>query len=119
FAAAIERVRYDSYTLQRAVGITRQSRIRLDAARLYVLVDGCGDADAFDNLVARLLAADAIDVLQLRDKRLTDRELLQRARRLRELTRQRDCLLVMNDRPDLAVLADADGVHVGQEELSV
>jgi thiamine-phosphate pyrophosphorylase len=57
-------------------------------------------------------------VLQLRDKRLNDRELLARAQALRSLTRGR-CLLIINDRPDIAVLADADGVHVGQDELTV
>src|SRR5690606_32363494 len=60
-----------------------------------------------------------VHVLQLRDKRLQDRELLERARRLRELTESTATLFIMNDRPDLALLAGADGVHVGQEELSL
>ena len=60
-----------------------------------------------------------VDVIQLRDKQLADRHLLERARRLRELTRSSPTLFVMNDRPDLANLADADGVHVGQDELAV
>jgi len=59
-----------------------------------------------------------VHVLQLRDKQLDDRDLLIRARRLRELTAGTATLFVMNDRPDLAVLAEADGVHLGQEELS-
>jgi thiamine-phosphate pyrophosphorylase len=58
-------------------------------------------------------------VLQLRDKRLADRELLERARQLRALTRGTPTLFILNDRPDLAELADADGVHVGQEELAI
>jgi len=58
-------------------------------------------------------------VLQLRDKQLDDRRLLSRARLLRELSRGAETLLIINDRPDLAVLARADGVHVGQEDLSV
>ena len=58
-------------------------------------------------------------MIQLRDKRLADRELLDRARRLRGLTRGTTTIFIMNDRPDMAVLSQADGVHVGQEELSV
>ena len=54
-----------------------------------------------------------VDVIQLRDKQLADRYLLERARRLRELTRGSPTLFMMNDRPDLAHLAEADGVHVG------
>src|SRR4029077_5815297 len=52
-------------------------------------------------------------------KHLTDADLLSRARILREITRDSSALYIMNDRPDLAVLSGADGVHVGQEELSV
>ena len=59
------------------------------------------------------------DVLQLREKELGDRELLRMARELRRMTRQAGAGLVVNDRPDLARLADADGVHLGQEDLPV
>jgi thiamine-phosphate pyrophosphorylase len=45
--------------------------------------------------------------------------LLQRARRLRDLTREHSALLMINDRPDIARLAGADGVHVGQGDMSV
>ena len=69
--------------------------------------------------MARGLIDAGVHVLQLRDKRLGDRELLERARLLRSLTQGTETLLVINDRPDLAVLAQADGVHVGQEDLSV
>jgi thiamine-phosphate pyrophosphorylase len=117
-AAAIEQLRYRTYTLHRAVEITRASRQRLAHARLYVLVDGRPSIEEFDALVRDLVLA-GVDVLQLRDKRLDDRTLLDRARLLRELTMDSQTLFVMNDRPDLAVLARADGVHVGQEELSV
>ncbi|HWB10928.1 MAG TPA: thiamine phosphate synthase [Pirellulales bacterium] len=117
-AKRVEQLRYRSYTLERAVSSTSFGLERLADARLYVLVDGRETTDAFSELVGTLVQA-GVDVLQLRDKRLADRELLIRAQRLRELTTDSDTLFVMNDRPDLAVLARADGVHVGQEELSV
>ncbi|MCD4727007.1 MAG: thiamine phosphate synthase, partial [Pirellulales bacterium] len=59
------------------------------------------------------------DILQLRDKRLGDRELLARARLLVAATRGSGTLAIVNDRPDLTALAGTDGVHVGQEEVSV
>lgn len=117
-AAAVEQLRYRSYTLHRAVEITRCSLERLAKARLYVLIDARPSAEEFERLVRGLVTA-GVHVLQLREKRLDDRRLLERARVLRRLTRGTDTLLVMNDRPDLAALARADGVHVGQEELSV
>ncbi|HEX7378705.1 MAG TPA: thiamine phosphate synthase [Pirellulales bacterium] len=117
-AAEIEQLRYRAYTLERALAATSHGLRRLAQARLYVLIDARPTVDDFERLVGRLVSA-GVDVLQLRDKRLTDRELLGRAIRLRELTAGGETLFIMNDRPDLAVLAQADGVHVGQEELSV
>ena len=60
-----------------------------------------------------------VGIVQLREKRMEDRKLVDQGRRVREWTREAGALFIMNDRPDLAVLTDADGVHVGQEELSV
>ncbi|HEU5431244.1 MAG TPA: thiamine phosphate synthase, partial [Thermomicrobiales bacterium] len=88
--------------------------LRLVRAKLYVLVDGRATLAEFDALVRTLIAA-GVDVLQLRDKRLNDRQLLERARRLAELTAPTNTLSIVNDRADLAALAGADGVHVGQE----
>lgn len=117
-AAAIEQLRYRSYTLHRAVEITRASHERLAQSRLYVLIDGQRTIEDFD-LLARDLVLAGVDAMQLRDKQLGDRELLDRARLLRQLTLDSHTLFIVNDRADLAVLARADGVHVGQEELSV
>lgn len=117
-AAVCKQLRYRTYTVQRAVEITRGSIERLAAARLYVLIDGRPSAAEFERLARALIDA-GVDVLQLRDKRLGDRELLERARLLRSLTQGTQTIMVVNDRPDLAALSRADGVHVGQDELSV
>jgi thiamine-phosphate pyrophosphorylase len=116
-AEAFEQLRYRVYTLERAVDITRTNLERLADARLYVLVDGGTSQQAFAELAESLVAA-GVSAIQLRDKRLADRRLLERARILHDLTRQTPTLFIVNDRPDLAVLAGADGVHLGQEELS-
>jgi thiamine-phosphate pyrophosphorylase len=117
-AQQVEQLRYRSYTLERAVAATSFGLARLADAQLYVLIDGRATLEDFTGLVGSLVEA-GVHVLQLRDKQLADRELLMRAQRLRELTSGTPTLFVMNDRPDLAFLAGADGVHVGQDELSV
>lgn len=117
-APGLEALRYRAYTMERAVTVLSTSVDRLAAARLYVLVDGRSSLSEFCRLVEQLVQGGA-DVLQLRDKKMADRELLERAHALRELTRPHDVLFIVNDRADLAVLAHADGVHVGQEEISV
>jgi len=58
-----------------------------------------------------------VDIVQIRDKSATDRELLAALELAREVTRRHDVPLVVNDRPDLAQLVGADLVHVGQDDL--
>ncbi len=116
--AQFESLRYRLYTLERAITITADSIARLDAVRLYVLIDGRASESELAELAEALFAA-SVDALQLRDQGLADRELSARARRLVEISRRMNKLLIVNDRADLAVLAGADGVHLGQEDLSV
>jgi thiamine-phosphate pyrophosphorylase len=117
-AAAFEQLRYRAYTLAKAADSTLRNRERLANSHLYVLVDGRSDPIEFARLVGDFIQV-GVHILQLRDKRLGDRELVDRARQLRALTRNTPTLFIMNDRPDLAVLSDADGVHVGQNELRI
>jgi thiamine-phosphate pyrophosphorylase len=115
---ALERLRYRSYTLDRALVLGGTARQRLAEARLYVLVTGSLCRAALDWTIQEAAAGGA-QIIQLREKNLRDRELMERARQVRHWTRKARVLFIMNDRPDLARLAEADGVHLGQEELSV
>ena len=74
------------------------------AARLYVLLDGRSSVEEFERL-SRQLIEGGVDVIQLRDKRLSDRDLIDRARRLRRLTQGTMTLLIVNDRADVAALS--------------
>jgi len=58
-----------------------------------------------------------IKMLQLREKHLSDREMLSVARELRRITKGTVTKLVINDRPDIAILCDADYLHIGQDDL--
>jgi thiamine-phosphate pyrophosphorylase len=123
-AKLFEALRYRCYTLERAMTVNLSSKGRLQEARLYLLLDCRADEADFRSLAVKLIAA-PLDVIQLRDKRADDRTLLARGILLRQMLRvqahqhARAPLLIINDRPDLAILCDADGVHVGQEELPV
>jgi thiamine-phosphate pyrophosphorylase len=113
-----ETLRYRVYTLEKVVGVAAMSGQRLAGTRLMVLVDGGHSSSQFEQLVADLVDA-GVHAIQLRDKELADGELLARARLLRQLTRDTPTLCIVNDRADIAALADADAVHLGQEDLSV
>ncbi|HQF14656.1 MAG TPA: thiamine phosphate synthase, partial [Thermogutta sp.] len=116
--SGIEQLRYRCYTVHRALRISETAAQRLQRVRLYVLVDARSSAEELRNLVGSLIDA-GVHAIQLREKHLCDRLLLERARLIREMTRGTNTLFIMNDRADLAVLSEADGVHVGQEELTV
>src|SRR5205823_13726171 len=67
----------------------------------------------------REAGAGGAHMIQLREKSLSDRALLGRARQVRHWTHEAGLLFIMNDRPDLARLVEADGVHLGQDELPI
>jgi thiamine-phosphate pyrophosphorylase len=117
-AARFKSLRYTVYTLERAAAITSRSHQQLPEPSLYVLIDGGPSNDVLAARVRELVQA-GVHLLQLRDKELDDRHTLERARLLRDLTRDSNTLFIVNDRPDIAVLSSADGVHLGQNELSV
>lgn len=117
-ARRIEQLRYRLYTAEKAVLRTQFSRERLFDQRLYLLVTASSCVAGCETVVRAALAA-GVKIVQVREKTMPDRELVEHARRLRVWTREADSLLIVNDRPDIAVLAEADGVHVGQDELSV
>lgn len=57
------------------------------------------------------------DIIQLRDKKSSKLEVLQKARALRELTKKYDVTFIVNDHIDVALSVDADGIHLGQDDL--
>ncbi len=114
----LEALRYRAYTLERAILTGSSARERLREARLYVLLTRAQCAGTLDWTIAEAARGGAT-VFQLREKNLPDRELLDLARRVRKCTRDAGALFIVNDRPDVARLCDADGVHVGQDDATV
>jgi len=67
--------------------------------------------------VLRRLLDGGAKIIQLRAKALTPRDFLDLSREARSLTHSHGCRLIINDRADIALACDADGVHLGQEDL--
>ncbi len=118
FAQQIEKIRYHSYTLERALVQGNNARQRLADAHLCVLVT---DALCRHSLVGTVKEAilGGAQMIQLREKNIDDRTLLARARDLREVTRSAGAIFIVNDRPDIARIVEADGVHLGQDDLPI
>lgn len=88
----------------------------MDNFGLYVILTrpAIGHTAAAEIAVRR-----GVRMLQLREKGMPDGELLHIAREVRAVTRGTATRFIINDRPDIAALCDADGVHVGQDDLPV
>jgi thiamine-phosphate pyrophosphorylase len=113
-----EVLRYDVYTLEKLTLTALAARKGLDGVNLMVLVGGLPTFGDLTWIVGEALGGGA-GAIQLREKGLPDRELLKRAREVRIMTAQAKALFIMNDRPDLARLAGADAVHLGQEDVTL
>lgn len=93
-------------------------RKAINKARLYVLLttDLCRQP-VLDT--ARFAVDGGADVLQLRGKDLSDEEFFRLALELRELTWSLNIIFIVNDRPDIATRAYADGLHIGQDDMPI
>ncbi len=69
--------------------------------------------------IVRAALEGGVRLVQLREKALSVRELMKVGREVRDMTRARGALLLVNDRLDVAMALDADGVHLGQDDLPV
>jgi thiamine-phosphate pyrophosphorylase len=86
-------------------------RQRLSDSRLYLVCDQQPDAFLHGAL------AGGVDIVQLRCKDAGDEEVLAAAERIARICAEHRALFILNDRPDLAALACADGVHLGQDDI--
>jgi thiamine-phosphate pyrophosphorylase len=92
---------------------------RLAAARLYAIVDTGYVALEKIPAVTRDLVAGGVDLIQLRAKKLAPEKIAELGRVMREIIPADGPLFILNDHPDLVPAMGGDGVHVGQDDLSV
>jgi len=117
-AGKVEAMRYRIYDIEQKLAFSLRPASRFANVRLYVLTTESACKLPWLDAAQRAILGGA-DCLQLREKNLESGELLSRARLLGDLCRRHDVLCIINDRPDIALLSDADGVHLGQDDLPV
>jgi thiamine-phosphate pyrophosphorylase len=115
-AKSIEAMRYESYVVESALGTIRAGQDRLLDVKLYWLFTGSACRISPERAVHEAVEG-GVRMIQLREKSLSDEKLLAHARDMRKWTREAGVLFIVNDRPDIARLVDADGVHLGQDDL--
>ena len=116
-ARAVEAVRYRAYALD-ARAISRAALGDLRQWRLCVLVTRAICRLPWDEVVSRAIDGGA-DAIQVREKDMPARELVAHARAVRTICAPRGVAVIVNDRLDVALAAEADGVHLGADDLPV
>jgi len=86
--------------------------------RLYAIIDATS-LTMPELALAEALARSGVELIQYRNKTAASRQLFEVSRQLSKTLRPRGVRLIVNDRPDVALLSGAGGVHVGQEDLGV
>ncbi len=114
----IERMRYNGYTLEKRIMSRLSTAGRFAQTRLYVIASSRYCRGCLRENVRSAIVGGA-DIIQLREKEVSDAALLAMAAELRELTDEMGILFVVNDRPDIAAIVGADGVHLGQGDIPV
>ena len=99
-----------------APGPLRRERLR--TARLYFVCEALPRGEEPDAMLQAVLTG-GVDIVQLREKELDDDVIMRSARTFRRLCDTYSALFIVNDDPDLAHRCDADGVHLGQDDMPV
>lgn len=117
-ARTFEALRYESYALEQSLLRGATSRQRLADVRLYWLTPPGRTLTELEHLMSEAIAG-GVQMVQLREKAIADRKLIERARLARQVTLAAGVPLIINDRADITVIVRADGVHLGQDDLTV
>ncbi len=112
--ATFKQMRYRVYTLESEL-LAYQRYQLLDNAQLYLVTS---PSQRMVDIVEAALQG-GLKIVQYRDKQADDVDRLENARQLCELCRRYEALFIMNDRVDLAIAVDADGVHLGQRDIPI
>ncbi len=114
-AGRVEQIRYHVYTLEKDVKLFGSALEKFSRVRLYVIISSSLPAEVIS--LAQRCAAAGADCIQMRAKQLNDDTCFATAVEFVGICRDAGVLSVINDRPDIAIAAGADGVHLGQHDL--
>ena len=110
--------RYDLYTLESST-IPCFPRQAFQKVRLYLVTEESLSMGRSTLSVVQEAIKGGIDAVQLREPEMPLSRKIALGREIRKITRDSGTLFIVNDRPDLAMILDADGVHLGQDDLPV
>lgn len=119
-----EKYRYQMYTIEKELMEKLEKKTDIKKALLkdkniYLITNSDNlDEDEFLDIVSSALQ-NGVKIIQYREKTKSALEIIRIGKKLRQLTSMYDALLIVNDRIDIAQLIDADGVHLGQDDIDI
>jgi thiamine-phosphate pyrophosphorylase len=116
-AAAIEKLRFDAYTLEKDIIIFSDTSTKFKSVRLYIVITSNLPADVIS--LTHKCAEGGADCIQLRAKDVEDDRHFALAVEFVKICKDAGIISIINDRTDIAVACGADGVHLGQNDLPV
>lgn len=120
---AFEKLRYTSYTLEKIMWDKlkeKYNQLKLADKKLYLVTnsDKFETDDEFLDAIASALEG-GVDILQLREKNMPAKRITELGKKIKQLCAQYNATFIINDRVDIAAIIEADGVHLGQDDLDV
>ncbi len=116
-AASFEDLRYRSYALEKDAALQGDCINKFKNVKLYVLISSDNPLDIIS--MARCCAIGEVDCIQIRCKNTADDQLVAVCRQVSEFCRDMGVICIVNDRVDIAIASSADGVHLGQHDISI
>ncbi|MBI2995211.1 MAG: thiamine phosphate synthase [Candidatus Melainabacteria bacterium] len=115
--STIEKYRYEIYTIEKLL-LKNEKLIKLQNAKLYLVTGGDAPSGCLYNIIEKSIEG-GVDIIQLREKNKDEKKILQLGKEIKSLVKSTDVLFIVNDRVDIALALDADGVHLGQDDLPI
>ncbi len=119
----LENLRYKSYTLEKNMWDKlkeKYNKFMLEDKKLYLVTnsDKFESEDLFLDAVASALKG-GVDILQLREKNMPANKIIELGKKVKLLCAEYGATFIVNDRVDIAYVLDADGVHLGQDDMDI
>ncbi len=112
----ISKARFSSYKLEKEILFQTNKKQKLAGKKLYIILDANLSKNPLE-MAGRILSK-GVDIIQLRAKSISDRKFFTLASAIKKIVPART-LFIINDRTDIAMAVDADGVHIGESDLHI
>jgi thiamine-phosphate diphosphorylase len=118
-SARFQEIRFHLYDLEKRGWGILEKKMVMERFKysLYAIIDSGYVKTADIEETAEILSGSGADIIQLRMKDVPDREFLLAADKVSDVCRKGDTIFIVNDRPDIAVISGAHGIHVGQDDI--